>query len=284
MPASRSRTERWRDSLWKIYERGGGLEFALSTDDAQADPVKDLVWRVRMLGLTEDEIRVELPGTLGRSFRIEEGSELVGIMSVGQNRWMFRTHVLGTVEMNGRSGPVRALRLEMPERVERCQRRTFNRVSDAQINLPTVDAWVLRDPRSAIPAEVASRVRLLDAHDSDISGIARIGPEDAMLPDVGAQFAGKLANIGGGGVGLLVDSADAAALEGGTVFWLRVDLSPVLPAPLALTARLAHTHVDSQQRVYAGMAFEFAHHPSHQQFIVDQIGWYLSSLQRRAAA
>lgn len=280
MPASRSRTERWRDSLWKIYERRGGLEFALNPDDAES-PVKDLVWRVRLLGLTDDEIHIELPGALGRSFAIDHGSSLVGIMSVGQNRWMFHTTVLGSFEVNSRGGSIPALRLAMPERVERCQRRTFDRISSAQISLPTVQAWALRDARSAIPAEVASRVRLLDAHDADLTGGSSFA--DALLPDVGASFPAQLANVGGGGVGLIIDQSDAGPLDTAPMFWLRVDLSPVLPAPLALTARLAHTHVDSQQRVYAGMAFEFAHNPSHRQFVIDQIDGYLGAVQRMAA-
>ncbi|MEQ8770650.1 MAG: hypothetical protein RIB60_09085 [Phycisphaerales bacterium] len=280
MPASRSRTERWRESLWRIYERGGGLEFALSADDARS-PVKDLVWRVRILGLTDDEIHIEVPGAMGRSFGIDPGSSLIGIMSVGQNRWMFHTTVLGVMEFDGRAGPVRALRLQMPERVERCQRRSFDRISTAQLNLPRVECWSLRDVRSAIPAEVAARVRLLDACDADLTG--SVPSDDPMLPDVGATFPAMLANIGGGGVGLTVEPGFGGMLDSGPMFWLSIDMSPVLPAPLALTARLAHTHVDSQQRVYAGMAFEFGHHAAHRQFVLDQIDGYLTAVQRRAA-
>lgn len=280
MPASRSRTERWRESLWKIYERGGGLEFALNCDDAQS-PVKDLVWRVRILGLTEDEIDIEIPGAMGRAFNIEIGSPLIGIMSVGQNRWMFHTTVIGDREINGRFGPERALRLKMPDRVERCQRRSFDRISSAQLQLPSVECWALRDVCSAIPAEIASRVQMLDALDSDVTGHVPRG--DQLLPDVGTTFPAKLANFGGGGVGLTVDPDFSGSLDAGPMFWLSIDMSPVLPAPLALTARLAHTHVDSQQRTYAGMAFEFGHNQEHRRFILDQIDGYLRSVQRRAA-
>ncbi len=280
MPASRSRTERWRESLWRIYERGGGLEFALNADDARS-PAKDLVWRVRILGLTDDEIHIEIPGAMGRAFNIEIGSSLLGIMSVGQNRWMFHTEVIGTLDLNGRSGPVTALRLRMPDRVERCQRRSFDRISSAQLNLPMVECWSLRDIRSAIPAEVASRVRMQDAQDSDITGHVPSG--DALLPDVGTTFPARLSNVGGGGVGLIVESEHAGALDAGPMYWLSIDLSPVLPAPLALSAKLAHTHVDSQQRTYAGMAFEFGHNPTHRRFVLDQIEGYLNAQQKRAA-
>lgn len=281
MPANRSRTERWRDSLWKIYERGGGLEFAVDHGSATSE-LKDLVWRVRILGLSDDEIRVELPGALGRSFRIDPGTALVGIMSVGQNRWMFHTEVLSVVD-DARQGTGRALRLRMPEVVERCMRRTFDRISTAELHLPPVECWPLRNPRSALPAEVASRVRLLDLLDADLLGAPQ-APGPDLMPDVGPKFGAKLANLGGGGVGLLLEHDAGPVLDGGPLFWLRIDLAPVLPAPLAMTARLAHTHLDSQQRVYAGMAFDFSYNPAHQHFIIDQMDRYLTSLQVRRVA
>ena len=58
MPANRSRTDRWKDSLHRIYERGGGLEFAIKHDQ-QDDGVKDLVWRVKLLHLTDKEMVIE---------------------------------------------------------------------------------------------------------------------------------------------------------------------------------------------------------------------------------
>lgn len=283
MPANRSRTERWKESLWKIYERGGGLEFAFARAESSDDAPRDLVLRVRILGLTEDEIHVELPGALGRPFRIDPGAPLLGIMAVGQNRWMFHTEVLGSLTIDGRQGAVPALRLRMPDTVERCQRRSFDRISTASLTLPPVECWALLDVRSAAPAEVASRVRLLDMLDADLTGPSMTLGEP-LMPDVGARTVGALSNLGGGGIGLVLDREDAGPLEGARLFWLRVDLSPVLPAPLSLVGRLAHTHIDSQQRVYAGMAFEFAHNPGHQRFVLDQIDRYLTAIQTRRAA
>lgn len=285
MPANRSRTERWKDSLWKIYERGGGLEFAFAHADAphHDDAPKDLILRVRILGLSDEEIHVELPGALGRPFRIDPGAPLVGIMAVGQNRWMFHTEVLGALTLHGRQGETPALRLRMPDTVERCQRRTFDRISTASLTLPPVECWPLLDIRTAPPAEIASRVRLLDMLDADLTGPSMTDNE-SLMPDVGARMDARLSNIGGGGIGLVVDREVAAPLESGRLFWLRVDLAPVLPAPLSLVGRLAHTHIDSQQRVYAGLAFEFAHNTPHQRFVLDQIDRYLTAIQTRRAA
>ena len=65
------------------------------------------------------------------------------------------------------------------------------------------------------------------------------------------------------------------------MFWLRINLTPHIPAPIGMTARLAHTHVESTQNIYAGLAFDFAYNPSHRQFVVDQVCRYVGSLQRQ---
>ncbi|MCA9299347.1 MAG: flagellar brake domain-containing protein, partial [Phycisphaerales bacterium] len=94
MPANRSRTERWRDGLQQIFERHGGIEISVASDDDQPD----LIWRVRILRLTDDEIVVERPSAMGATFDLCEGTALVGGMVIGQNRWMFHTEVTGVTE------------------------------------------------------------------------------------------------------------------------------------------------------------------------------------------
>jgi hypothetical protein len=107
--------------------------------------------------------------------------------------------------------------------------------------------------------------------------------EDALtLPEVGPKFGALLMNVGGGGAGLLIDKADAPATERARLFWMRVNLTPIIPAPLGMTGRLVHTHIDSAQNLYAGMAFEWAFHPSHRDFVIDQIMGYAAALQKRA--
>ena len=278
MPASRSRTERWRDTLRNIQQRGGGLEFTADTDGQ--DTSADLVWRVRLLRVTDDELLIEAPGTMGKRFQVNPGDRLLGIMSVGQNRWMFHTHV---ISRDDAQGP--ALRLAMPERVERCTRRAFDRISTASLSLPEVECWALRDPRSAVACEVADRVRTLDLLDADLTGSPGTSSEPSSeLPDVGPKFSAQLANIGGGGVGLRIPASSASLINSAHLFWLRIDLRPVVPLPLSVTARRAHTHIDSTQNVYAGMAFEFQLNPSHKAFVVEQIARYVDTGLRRSAA
>jgi hypothetical protein len=93
-------------------------------------------------------------------------------------------------------------------------------------------------------------------------------------------------NVGGGGLGLMVDKSEASAASRAKLVWLRVHLEPVIALPLGLTAKIVHTHIDSTQNLYAGLAFEFAFHQSHRDFVVEQIERYISRLQaplRKAA-
>lgn len=279
MPANRSRTERWRENLEKIAERGGGLEITIDHGNTGEIRPSDLLWRVRVLNVGDHEIICETPGALGERIAIAPGTPLLCVMSVGQNRWMFHSEALGERRMPDGD---RALRMRTPERVERCQRRTFDRISTASLSLPPVDCWPLVDPRSAATAEAANRVQIMDMHDAGITGTTTTSMFSE--PEVGAQFHARLANIGGGGVGLEVNRRDASAVSATRLFWLKIDLRPIIPAPIGLTARLAHTHMDSGQNIYAGMAFEFGLNPSHKRFVIDQIGRYMREMQTSKAA
>jgi hypothetical protein len=277
MPASRSRTDRWKDSLWRIYERGGGLEFTIQRPDDSAAESKDLIWRVHVLDLNESEITVEQPGAMGVSFEIEDGTPLVGILAVGQNKWMFHTTVLGHTRVKTRNGGVPALRVKMPEKVERCLRRNFDRISTAQVSMPNVECWRLLNPQSAVPYEVSNQVQTLDLIET--GGVVSASDDPAALPEVGPKFKAVLSNVGGGGVGLIVDKEHRSYIDSGKVFWMRLDLRPVVPAPLVLTARLAHTHIDSQQNTYAGFAFDFSLNQRHKHFVVGQIARFIKAMQ-----
>jgi hypothetical protein len=277
MPANRSRTERWRDCLEQVYERGGCLEISLegSTSADGSDQPADLVWRVRILRLTDSEIVVEQPNALGQIMRIETDANVIAVLAIGQNRWMFPTRVIGTLDVSQPEGRgVSALRLEMPESVERCQRRQFYRMSTAQLRLPEVTCWPLLDPGSAVPAEIANRAVITDL----LRGERPAPPlreEPLVMPEVGPSFRASLVNIGGGGAGLLVPPTESTAAARSRVLWVRVNLTPEIPAALAMTAKIAHTHLDSAQNQYLGIAFDFAAHPAHREFVVGQISRYV---------
>lgn len=286
MPATRSRTENWRQTLQAVYEKGGALEITLPrhADAAMGRdhyPAADshLIWRVRILHLAPEEIVIEQPSALGHPVRLQPGVELVGLIVVGQNRWMFRTTNLGATAAALAGGrAARGYRLRMPDHVERCQRRNFYRISTIGLSLPRVEVYTVSELRSAALADLDNRCRILELLEHPA------GDDDEesrpLLPDFTDMSQGTLVNIGGGGVGLIFDEGERPRLDTALPYWLRIALPPHVPAPLAAGARLRHTHIDSAQRVYAGMSFEFGHSPGHEKFVVDQLLRYVALVQR----
>lgn len=282
MPANRSRTERWLDCLHQVYERGGGIEISLAdgkSGSLGAAPGRgaDVVWRVKLVKMTETEVWVERPAAFGHSLPMEQGVDVIGVMSIGQNRWMFHSKTLG-IDPRFPGG---AVRLEMPRTVERCRRREFYRISTAALDLPRVTCWPLMDPMSVGLAEVANKSAILEM---ERGGAARTGSD--MLPDVGPSFSATLMNLGGGGLGLLVGKHEAGSVDSSRLLWMRLDLTPQIPAPIGVTVRIAHVHRDSEQNLYIGGAFDFSFHPAHKEFVVSQMRRYVEKLlgERRAVA
>lgn len=272
MPANRSRTERWRESLRGIAERGGGIEFALVGDEGSEEGAGQLIWRVRVLHLADTSMLVEMPTALGSPIPVADGAPIACVIAVGQNRWMFRSRAFLAAS---RSGP--ALRIDLPENVERCQRRNSLRVSSASIHPLRVECWQVRDLSAIAAAEAANRA--LDAENSGLT----VGGE-LLFAGAGPHFTATLANIGGGGAGLVVPRGETHGFEGTKLYWLRLDLRPAVPAPVGVAARLVHTHLDSEQNLYAGLAFEFAFNSAHRPFVAERIRTYMERATRRAAA
>ncbi|MCA9311233.1 MAG: hypothetical protein KDA21_08510 [Phycisphaerales bacterium] len=290
MPATRSRTENWRRSLSQLAERNGSLEFTLPGEITEGDDLASMadersgnvIWRVRILAVSDTEIIVEQPVALGRTIPIEDGIDVVGIITIGQNRWMFKSRNLGlkTIQLSG-GRETRGLNIEMPAHVERCQRRDFYRISTVGLSLPPVEMFPLLDPASAALAETANRIEILDALDQPIVEPEARVDGDRVMPEVGPPVSASLVNLGGGGAGLMLAPEDGGILEAHRLFWLRIGLQPEIPVAVAVTARVKHTHLDSSQRVYCGMAFDFGFNPRHEKFVVDQICRYVR--QRQAA-
>lgn len=290
MPASRSRTHEWKKLLHQIAERGGAIEIAIAHPEHEggephghaAGP--DLVWRVRIVRIDESEILAESPMALGRDIHIDTGTELAAAITVGQNRWTFRTHNLGEVAGDARH-PHPMVRLRMPEGVARSQRRRL-RVDTQGITLPKVELWPLLDPKSVLPAERATELAWeswREGEDFDRDGL--LSP--TVMPEVGPRFTGELSNLGGGGVGLVIAPDDSGVLGRHRVLWLRLSLEPELPVPVCVSGKVVHTHIDSTQKTYAGIAFDFSFNNAHQKMVADQIECYIEAkqeLQRQARA
>lgn len=272
MNTNRSRTERWRECLNQIRDRGGSLEVSVDVGDAADMGATNLVWRVRLLAIDDERLVLEQPVALGQTMRLEPGLRVVVAMSIGQNRWMFRTMSIepSTGDMRG------LLHLAAPTLVERCQRRNFYRATTAGFNLPLVQGWQLVDAHTAVAAEVASRIPF------EHSGSARPGQgleaPITLMPEVAGAFQGQLVNVGGGGAGLLVPPASRPSFDSSARYWLRMALGNDMPGPLAVTARCVHQHLDSSQNLHLGFAFDFSLHAEHRDFIVKQITGYVDRI------
>ncbi len=273
----------WRRCLRQICDRNGALEIAVAREYDEGENGRHLVWRVRVVAVTDTEILVEEPMTLGQVIHLEPGIELMAVLAIGQNRWMFPTTILGATDRSRRDRRgVSALRLAMPKSVERCQRRNYYRFETTGLSLPAVDVWPLLDAKSVIIAERANELQFEQA---ELRGGGSGAPEtasdpDALMPDVGPRFTAMLLNIGGGGMGLRVEPEDAQALVSHKLFWIRFQLSPELTTPICATTKLVHTHIDSTQHTYAGMAFDFSFNPAHHRLLVDQICRFIDRQQR----
>ncbi len=242
------------------------------------------MWRTRVFAVSDSEIVLERPAAVGKVIDFLPGTSVIGVIAVGQNRWMFRSEILPAGP--GRPGvntPFNSMRIAMPTSVERCQRRDFFRTSTASLSMPGVECWPLKDPITVVSAEVANRAMIVAA---EINGQAPITSE-LTLPDVGQSFRARLMNIGGGGIGLQVARADISSTGRSPLLWVRLDLRPMIAAPLGLTTRIAHTHVDHEQNLYIGLAFDFSFNASHKDFVSQQLERCVAGIKRpdfRAAA
>lgn len=284
MPATRSRTDQWRRSLQQLCERGGSIEISIARpgDEVPGPDASgvDMIFRCRVLGVSDEAVLLQRPVTLGLPVPIAGGVHLIGVIAIGQNRWMFRTRCLGPVQVDQAGMRLDALRITAPTTVERCQRRSFYRVPTAGLILPNIEVRTLLDPASAVAAESAIQTRIEMRREGNVAGFVGDGPAALISPKCGPAFRAKLMNIGGGGAGLLVEADEAERLERSRPLWLMIDLAPHVPSPLGVVARAAHTHIDSQRRLYAGVAFDFGHHMAYKRFMTDTLCTYVQDVQR----
>ena len=147
------------------------------------------------------------------------------------------------------------------------------------MNLPEVEVWPLLDPKSVVPAEHAVALAWASSRDDGAPAV-QLPESESVHPTTGPSFKATLMNLGGGGVGLRVESAAAAALGRHRVFWIRVPLEPELELPLLVTGKVVHTHIDSMQRTYAGVAFDFTFNHQHEDVVAAQIQAYIERVQK----
>ena len=130
MPAQRSRTSGWRRCLQQLVDHKGSLQIALAPN---GEAGHDFIWRAKLISTTENEIFVEMPTAAGEPLPLEKGVQLLGIIAIGQNRWMFRTECLGSKSLRSYSKEGIGLKLQMPAAVERSNGGVI--IESAQIRL-----------------------------------------------------------------------------------------------------------------------------------------------------
>lgn len=275
MPAQRSRTSGWRRCLQQLVDHKGSLQIALAPN---GEAGHDFIWRAKLISTTENEIFVEMPTAAGEPLPLEKGVQLLGIIAIGQNRWMFRTECLGSKSLRSYSKEGIGLKLQMPAAVERCQRRRDYRISTDTLALPTVSSWPLLDPRSVVLPERMCQMRMERFIHGDSSPSAM--QKDDCMPDVGPAFDATIVNIGGGGIGLQVPSGEASGVGRHRLHWLKFPLLGTTGPELCVTAKLMHWHLEAGGTTYLGMMFDFSYNPSHKRFVTQQITRTVAIQQR----
>jgi hypothetical protein len=284
VPANRSRTENFVHNLRELAARSGPAEVCFLSDlDGRASPIAQVPWRVQLLRVEPTRLLISTPSAAGQTLPVNTGSTLAVVYAIGQNRWTFRTRVMGA----GADGDRSWLALEMPTSVTRCARRLNERAATTEQNA-SIRCWPLLDPTTARLAEVACAIRY--AQMTRWQG--KNGPtlvQEEPMPDVGPELPAVLLNISGGGLGLRVRQEHAVVMDRHAFLFARLQIQGVLPVPLAMTLRRVHSHLDSSGLVYVGCAFEFAFHTEHQRFLAEAMVSCIRALQgdtprHRAAA
>ena len=272
MAAHRSRTTGWRKCLQQLLDYKGSLQIALSPNGMSG---RDFIWSAAIIDLNELEIVVEMPTAAGQPLPLEAGLGLMGIMAIGQNRWMFKTMCLGQFMTEHQGKQKVALRLKMPSSVERCQRRRDYRISTCELQLPEVQSWPLLDPRSVVLPE---RMCQLAYEQFDLSQIHKDVEE--TMPQVGPPASARMVNIGGGGIGLQLSGKEGSSALRHRMHFLKFNLPHIDGPPLCVTTKLMHHHLEAGGTTYMGMMFDFSLNPSHKQFVVTQITRSVAIQQR----
>ena len=272
MPANRLRTTSWRKYLQQLCDRNGSLQITIAPSGRVP---KAFLWNVVLVDLTSSEIIVEAPTTVGEPILFDLGLRLLGIMSIGQNRWMFRTRSLGITAKKNRGKTSYLLKLSMPLKVERCQRRRDYRISTDTLELPEATLWPLLDPRSALLPE-----QVCKANFNAYLKTNKVIKFKESLPIVGPPSVGIISNIGGGGIGLQINGSGGFGIGKYKFYWLQFQLGISNSPPLGVNAKLMHHHLEAGDTIYAGMMFDFSFNPSHRKFIGQQISNAIAMQQR----
>ena len=198
-------------------------------------------------------------------------------MAIGQNRWVFRTRTLGHVSLLGWTPGDGAASADAEQVGVAVGVRA---VLAGSLSIPRCRAgrcWTRR-------RWSRRRWRASEINDAYRAVLAGREPEPGPVVLLGPMFNALVSNVGGGGEGIVLPAAEAGSLDRGRTLFLRIDLTPHIPAPLGVTARMVHQHLDSGMNVHAGLCFDFSFNPEHREFVSEQMRRYVGALQAGQAA
>jgi hypothetical protein len=168
---------------------------------------------------------------MGAKVNLEPGTRLIGVMAVGQNRWMFHTEVKSTADSPDPQASRVAWSSRCPIASSGAPDVGSSGSRPSNSNWPNARCWPLIDPASAVAAEVASRTHVLElidiGQDVDEGGDEVLDRAAGRPGSMSASgFRATVQNIGGGGLGLKVPREDRSAVESSKLYWTRLDLRP----------------------------------------------------------
>lgn len=152
--------------------------------------------KVRFLAVSDELLTIDMPVSEGRMLSLRQGDPVTLYLGRDGQRLAFQTSVFGRLMYSiGGAAPVPAVRLMMPERIERSQRRECYRLStvhmvDANVTIQPVDAHPDARPIQGIMINVSesgcgavfelSRVRSLEPGDLFNVSFTMPGEPDAF--------------------------------------------------------------------------------------------------------
>lgn len=264
----------WQRIAERTAARNGSIEVRPDPQEHGACCWEGDAARVRLLEADPGGWLIEEPGERGHR-KLQAGMTILGVVNAGVQRVGFRARVLAkeSARLNARQQVV-ALRLSRPTDIHSAQRRAYFRVATQDVNVPPVWLWSMPgrcDDFTAVEAAVQRAHRPGGDVELDL---------DRCRPPVGAFLVGKLHDISGSGLGVVLDPRRIHVLQDVGRLWGELSL-PESPAALAMAVRPVRLSKRSTTAVLLGLAFSDDHSPAYREFLADTICQFAAAQQRR---
>ena len=230
----------WRDTLHNLQQRNAAVEVSCVTAQENDDQLTP-IYRLRLLAFNNEAgvMTLQMPsGT--EAFRNLVKEQIVKVLAIDSaQRWELTSVIAETVNFNlNEQQSVPAIILSPPMEVNSAQRRDCFRVS-----LNTTETH----PDRAVGPVMFSRY----------SPDALEQPKDAS-----ELFEGRIRNLGGGGMGVVVEASRSRKINVQDLYLSQIKL-PTHDVSLRIPVRVVHVEpLDDSRHVYLGLRFEYENQTS----------------------